>query len=92
MNGRLRHFLVLHRGLGSNDESASPEERAERLLYFFPPVAPLDASLALMESMEAFMAFAALASGSPVAPQPISVTLDAVSARAPPVLCSDNPR
>jgi hypothetical protein len=32
----LRQLLLLHRGLGSDDEDASEEERIERVLFAWP--------------------------------------------------------
>jgi len=36
---RLVRLLIIHRGLGSSDEDASPEERMERVVFVLPPLA-----------------------------------------------------
>ena len=57
-SGCFSSLCVLHRGLGSDDEEAGLQERAERLLYFFPRAVPLAAQLKHAGLCEGLLDFA----------------------------------
>jgi len=56
--GGLRSLCVFHRGLGSADEAASPEEQAARLLFYHPAKHARERQLSHLGLLEGLLDFA----------------------------------
>ncbi|KAJ1433649.1 hypothetical protein B484DRAFT_84180 [Ochromonadaceae sp. CCMP2298] len=66
MTSAVRYAIVLHRGLACSDESATDEEQAERVLYFYPESASLSQQLAKVIVLESLIDFSSRFSTQPL--------------------------
>jgi hypothetical protein len=62
----LSTLVVLSRRLGCDDESASDDEQAEKILYFYPPSTPLERQLSRVTMIEGLIEFAGKFSSDPI--------------------------
>ncbi len=62
----LIHFIIIHRGLGSADESSTDEEQGEKILYFYPENISLYDQLSKLIMLESLIEFNSKFSKSPI--------------------------